>query len=457
MDVLILSRIQFALNIAFHYFYPPLSIGLSLMIVIIEGMYIKTKSEKYKKMAQFWTRIFALSFALGVATGIVQVFAFGNNWSRFARFVGDVFGSALAAEGIFAFFLEAGFIGLMLFGWERVSARLHYFSTICVALGAHFSAIWIVAANSWMQTPQGFKLVGEGVNRRAVITDFWGVIFNPSFLDRLTHVIIGCWLTGAFIVLSVCSYYYLKKKHTEFARIGMKLGLAVAAILLVLQLISADYTARGVAKYQPEKLAAMEGVYETRDHTPMTVAGYVDTKEQVVKGIKIPSLLSFLVYRNFKTPVTGLNDFPETDWPNVAAVFQMYHLMIFMWGAMVIMTLLGFIFYKRKTLDKAKWTLRGLVVSILFPYIANQSGWFTAEMGRQPWVVYHVLRTADGVSTGIRKEQVVGSIIMFILIYILLFSLFLFLMNRKIQTGPEGESKPGYDDAVFSDPYKKGV
>src|SRR6185437_2595464 len=199
MDVVFLSRIQFALTSMFHYIYPPLSIGLGLVLVIMEGIYLKTKNPLYKQMAKFWVKVFALTFALGVATGLVQLFGFGTNWARYSRYVGDVFGSALGAEGIFAFFLESGFLGIMLFGWEGVSAKVHYLSPCLVALGAHFSAIWIVITNSWMQTPAGYKLVGERLEAKAVATDFWAMALNPSAMDRLTHVIFGCWLTGVFL------------------------------------------------------------------------------------------------------------------------------------------------------------------------------------------------------------------------------------------------------------------
>jgi cytochrome d ubiquinol oxidase subunit I len=454
MDVVLLSRIQFGMNVAFHYLYPPLSIGLGLMIVIMEGMYIKTKKPAYRLMTKFWVKIFALTFALGVATGIVQVFGFGNNWARYSRFVGDVFGSALAAEGIFAFFLEAGFIGIMLFGWERVSPKLHYFATICTALGAHFSAIWIIVANSWMQTPAGYAIEGEGAEAHAVMTNFYEMVFNPSTLDRLTHVVIGAWMTGAFMVISVCAYYFLKKRHRDFAYFGMKLGLVVASILVVLQLISADSTAKGVAKNQPEKFAAMEGVYQTAPHTPMNLIGYVDPKTKTVYSWQIPGLLSFLSYKNFTTPVRGLDQFPEEDWPPVPAVFQFYHLMIYAWGAMFLATVLGLILWKRKTFEKSKWINRFLVLSILFPYVANQAGWFTAEMGRQPWIVYRLLRTPQGVSKAIVASQVIGSITMFVCIYILLFVLFCFLLNRKIQGGPTEEGSLKTDDLIYRDPYE---
>lgn len=450
MDAVILSRIQFALTSCFHYIYPPLSIGLGLMLVFFEGMYIKTKNPLYKQITKFWVKIFGLTFALGVATGLVQLFGFGTNWSRYSRFVGDVFGSALGAEGVFAFFLEGGFIGVMLFGWERVSARVHYLSTICVALGAHFSAIWIVVANSWMQTPTGYKIVGEGLEAKAIVTDFWQMVFNPSSVDRLVHVILGCWLSGIFLVLSVSAYYMLKKRHLDFSRACLRLGLIAASIVLILQLISADSTARGVAVNQPIKLAAIEGIYETKPYTPLGIFGWVDPKTETVKGLKVPGFLSFLVYRNFETPVPGLNEFPKDEWPNVSVVFQTYHLMIMMWGAMVLCVLAALHFWKRKKLEKAKWTLIALVVSVLFPAIGNQVGWVTAEMGRQPWIVYKLLRTQEGVSPTIQASQVFSSIIMLLVIYTLLFALFIYLLNHKIQHGPLEEDKT---DTEYRNPY----
>jgi cytochrome bd ubiquinol oxidase subunit I len=455
MDVVVLSRIQFALTSAFHYIYPPLSIGLGLMLVIIEGIYIKTNNPLYKEMAKFWTKIFGLTFALGVATGLVQLFSFGTNWARYSRFVGDVFGSALGAEGVFAFFLEAGFIGILLFGWDRVSKKVHYISTILVALGAHFSAIWIVVANSWMQTPAGFKIVGEGVDAKAVVTDFWQMVLNPSSIDRLVHVVLGCWLSGIFFVLSVSAYYFLKKKHKDFAQASMKIGLICAAIVLVLQLISADSTARGVAQNQPEKLAAIEGIYQTTPYTPLTLLGWIDTQTQTVKGIQFPGLLSFLVYRNFEQPVAGLEHFPKEEWPNAPVVFQTYHLMILMWGLMALSVLLAWFFLRKKNLQKAKWTLWFLVISVLFPQIANQAGWFTAEMGRQPWVVYKLLKTVDGVSPTLHTHQVVASILMFIIIYALLLLLFLYLLDHKIKQWPDEVGHPREDIApVYRDHFE---
>ncbi len=457
MDVVMLSRIQFALTSGFHYIYPPLSIGIGLMLCIFEGIYLKTKNPLYKKITKFWVKIFALTFALGVATGLVQLFGFGTNWAQYSRFVGDVFGSALAAEGIFAFFLEAGFLGLMLFGWDRVGPKLHYFSTICVAAGAHFSAIWIVVANSWMQTPAGYKIVGDGLQAKALVTNFWTMVSNPSSVDRLVHVILGCWLAGIFFILSVTAYYYLKKQHLQVAKATMKISLWAAAIVLILQLISADSTARGVAFNQPSKLAAMEGVYQTQKSTPLTLFGWVDTQNQTVKGVQIPGLLSYLVYLNPNTPVMGFDQIPPDERPPIQIVFQVYHLMIFMWGLMALVTAAALYKGWKQKLSKAKWVLWGLIISVIFPQIANQAGWMTAEIGRQPWVVYGLLKTTHGVSQTIDVTQVRLSILMFIVIYVLLFVLFIFLLDQKIKHGPEEEEEAPTilrEQPLYRNPFK---
>ena len=457
MDVLTLSRIQFAINSCFHFMYPPISIGLGLMLVIMEGIYLKTKDPRYKEMTTFWIKIFALTFALGVATGLVQTFAFGTNWARFSRFVGDIFGCALASEGIFAFFLEAGFLGVLLFGWVRVGPKVHYFSTICVALGAHFSALWILVANSWMQTPAGFHIENTPLGPRAVINDFWAMVFNPSTLDRLCHVILGCWITGAFFVLSVAAFYLLKGRHEAVARPMMKLGLIVGVIVLLLQLVSGDSSAKLIAKYQPAKLAAFEGLYKTVPSTPISVVGWVDSKTEEVHSIKIPAALSFLTYGNLNQPVTGLDQIPRDEWPNVPVVFQTYHLMVTMWAMMFLIAVFGFWYWKRGSLEKKRWLLWAMVFSVFLPHVALQAGWISTEMGRQPWSVWKIFRTSEGVSTVISAGQVKGSITMFLMIYILLLSLFLFLLNHKIKHGPEEiGSKP--DDMIYRNIYpKKGA
>jgi cytochrome d ubiquinol oxidase subunit I len=438
MDVEILARIQFAFTIAFHYIYPPLSIGLGFLIVIMEGLYLKTKEKRYEQMTRFWIRIFALIFGIGVATGIIMEFEFGTNWATYSKYVGDIFGSALAAEGIFAFALESGFLGILLFGWERVGPKVHFFSAIMVFLGSMFSAVWIVVANSWQQTPAGFIIRGEGMNARAEITDFWAMVFNPSSVDRLLHVWIGAILAGAFLVLSINAWYILKKKYPDIARPAFKIALTVATVFSLLQLYVGSRSADGVARNQPAKLAAMEGHYDSLARADMYIIGWVNQQKQQTSGLKIPGGLSFLTYRDFNAPVRGLNSFKKDERPpQVNAVFQFYHIMIAIGVSMIGLTLLACWYWKKGTLFNKRWLMYAFVWAVLLPQVANQCGWFTAEMGRQPWVVYGLLRTSDALSKAVTANQVIFSLLLFAAVYALLLVLFLFLLNRKIQHGPE--------------------
>lgn len=427
-----------------------MTIGLAWVIILMEGLYLKTKKQEYYKITRFLVNIFGLFFAMGVATGFIQVFAFGNNWSQFSKFVGNIFGSLLAAEGVFAFFMEAGFLGIMIFGWTRVKPVTHFIATCLVGFGATFSATWIVMANSWMQTPAGYKIIGEGIHRRAVITDIWQVYFSPSFLTRLGHVLLGCFLMGLFLVVSISAYYTLKKKHEIFGPKVLRASLIVSLVVLMLQLWSADSSAKRVLKDQPVKFAALEGVFRTREKTPISVIGIVDMKNEEVYGISIPSALSFLAYGNLTQAVPGLNNYPKKDWPHVPTVFYSYHMMIYMWGAMVLAAVLGLIFYR--SLEKRPLILWYCVISILFPYVANIAGWFTAEVGRQPWIVYNVMRTSEGVSRVVNRSDVIISLVMFGLMYSLMTILFIYLLNKKIQKGPV------FDDGdkggkVYRDPF----
>ena len=438
MDVLLLSRIQFAFTIAFHYIYPPLSIGLGIILVMIEALWLKTGKPIYHQMARFWTRIFALTFAIGVATGIVMEFEFGTNWSTYSRFVGDVFGSALAAEGIFAFFLESGFLAVLLFGWNKVSRGMHFFATCMVCLGAHFSAVWIIVANSWQQTPAGYHIVGEGLKARAEITDFWAMVFNPSSVDRLIHTLCGAWQAGAFLVLSVSAFYLLKKRHEEFARASLRIGLALAVVASLLQLVTGHASAIGVAKNQPAKLAAFEGLYETTEQAPLYLFGWVNNEdEQVSFGLAVPGMLSWLVHGDASQPVTGLREFAPEDRPPVNIVFQFYHLMVAIGFGLIGLSLLSAVYLWRGRLFQTRWLLSLLVISVLGPQLANQFGWFAAEIGRQPWIVYGLLRTSEGLSKVVGAEAVLGSLILFTFIYGLLFAVFIYLLDDKIRHGPD--------------------
>ena len=438
MDVLTLARIQFGATIAFHYIYPPLSIGLGVLLVCMEGLWLKTDNPVYHQMARFWTKVFALTFAIGVATGIVMEFEFGTNWATYSRFVGDVFGSALAAEGIFAFFLESGFLAVLLFGWDKVGRKLHFFSTCMVCLGAHFSAIWIVVANSWMQTPAGYHLVVRNGVERAEITDFWQLVFNPSSMDRLFHTLCGAWQAGAFLVVSVSAWYLLKGRFVNFARASLRLGLIVGLAASLLQLVSGHISAQGVAKNQPEKLAAFEGRYVTCTNAPLTLLGWVDEKnERFLFNVEIPGMLSWLAHGNMSAPVTGLNEFKSEDRPPVQASFQFFHGMVAVGMAMILIAALGFLYFWDGSLFEKRWLLWILVFSVLGPQIANQLGWFAAEVGRQPWIVYHLMRTPAGLSEVVKANVVLTSLILFTFIYFLLFAVFIYLLNDKIQHGPD--------------------
>lgn len=438
MSTEILARFQFAFTSAFHYLFPPLSIGLGLILVIMEGLYLKTGKPIYHQMTKFWVNIFAVIFSLGVATGIVLEFEFGTNWATYSRYVGDIFGSALAAEGIFAFFLESGFLAVLVFGWDRVSPKVHFLSTCMVALGSTFSAVWIIVANSWMQTPAGYKIVGEGRTTRAEITDFWAMVFNPSAMDRLSHTVSAAWITGAFLVISVSAYYLRKNRHVDFAKASMKIGLTVAVMASLLQLFTGHRSADGVSVNQPAKLAAFEGHYDSSKPMDGYLAGYVDESTQSVKGVRIPvdGFTSWLLYKDASRPVTGLDKFPKEDRPPVQVVFQTYHLMVGIGFTLIGLSILAAFMAWRNILWENKLVLTVLSWSVLLPQLANQAGWVSAEMGRQPWVVYNILRTKDGLSKVVKAEQILASIIIFGAIYALLFFLFIYLLNKKIKTGP---------------------
>jgi cytochrome d ubiquinol oxidase subunit I len=437
MSVEILARIQFAFTVAFHYIYPPLSIGIGLIIVIMESLYLKTKNKDYEILTRFWIKLFALTFGIGVATGIIMEFEFGTNWSVYSRYVGDIFGSALAAEGLFAFGLESTFLGILLFGWNRVKPWVHLTSTIGVFIGSLFSAVWIVVANSWQQTPAGFHIVGSGLNARAEVTDFWAMVFNPSSVDRLIHTWQGSFLAGAFLVLSVHAYYIRRGLFIEISKKAFKIALIVATIVSFTQLISGHSSADGVAVNQPAKLAAMEGHYKKNSPADLYLVGWVDNEKQQTTGVSIPGGLSFLVHQDFEKPIQGLKNFQKEDRPRqVNAVFQFYHIMIAIGLFLIGLTFYASFLWWKGKLFEYKWLLWIFSYSVLLPQIANQVGWFTAEMGRQPWVVYGKLRTSDAFSQEVSANQIVFSLVFFTLVYTLLLLLFIYSINKKIKHGP---------------------
>ena len=471
MDVEMLSRLQFAGTIMFHYLFPPLTIGLGIVIVYLLGMHLRTKDLVYREAGRFWVRIFGLNFAMGVVTGIVMEFQFGTNWAAYSRFVGDIFGAALAAEGIFAFFLESGFLAVLLFGWDRVGPRMHFFSALMVALGSMFSAVWIVVANSWQQTPAGYKIV-EVTNDagftelQCELVDFWAAVLNPSTIDRLSHVLIGAFVVGGFFVMSVSAYYLLKRRHEGFARHSFRGGLYLGAVAAILALVTGHDQALQVAETQPAKMAAYEGHFTTDPNHPgadLYLFGWPDESSGEVKfGLAVPGMLSWLIHGDFSTPVPALDEFPQDEIPPVWIPFQTYHIMITVGFAFIGLTLVTLPLMFTGKLWNMRWLLWVFVLAVVPAYIANHAGWVAAEVGRQPWVVYPSvspagepldgLRTADALSESVEASEVLWSITMFGSIYALLLALFLYLLNSKIQHGPEGpasEMKPGGKEEGF--------
>jgi cytochrome d ubiquinol oxidase subunit I len=439
LDVDLLSRAQFALTASFHFIYPPLSMGLGLMLVVIGLIYVRTKDPKWRQLSFFWVKVYALIFAIGVASGVVQEFEFGTNWAEYSRFVGNVFGSLLAAEGVFAFFLEGGFLGLMIFGGNRLGPRMWLLATFLVVFGAHFSALWIVMANSWMQTPAGYTIATTPLPERAVMTDFWQTVFTPSFIPRLMHVLVASWTVGSALLLSVGAFYLLRKRHVDLARSMVVLALPFFVVFSIVNVtISGSEQAKEVVANQPIKLASMEGLWETQSCAPAFVVGWVDEASQTTTGISIPCLLSVLAYWDPNATVQGIDAFPNEPLPPINLVFQAYHAMVGLGGIFVVVGLLAaLLFLWRRRLFASRWMLWILVITVPLVVVSIIAGWWTAEIGRQPWIVYNVLETAKAGSPVLGGLDVLASLVMFIVLYAILFVLFLYLLNAKIQAGPE--------------------
>lgn len=451
MTAEILHRLQFAFTAAFHYLFPPMTIGLGLILVIMEGTYLITKKPIYHQMTRFWVMVYALNFAVGVVTGIPLEFQFGTNWSNYSRYVGDIFGSALAAEGVFAFFLESGFLAILVFGWNKVTPKWHFFSTCMVFLGSIFSATWILVANSWQQTPAGFKVVETEFGTRAHITDFWAMVFNPSTIDRFTHTVTGCLITGAFLVMSVSAYYLVKKQHREFSLNSMKIAMALGLITCVLQMYLGHMSTVNLVKNQPSKFAAIEGHYDSNKPLDLVLLGNVNTKTGEVSGLKIPGGGGILLNGDPNTKVKGFDQIPEQDRPPVTPVFQSFRIMVGLGVLMLGMTLLGTFLVFTNKIENATWFLKALVPAILLPHLANNTGWMVAEIGRQPWSVYGLLRTSESFSPRVTVAEVAISLGLFVVLYAGLAALWLYLLDKRIKAGPENlsiEAEHGFAEKV---------
>jgi cytochrome bd ubiquinol oxidase subunit I len=435
MDAVLLARIQFAMTIGFHFLFPPLTIGLSWMICIIEGMGWKKKDEEYRSIGIFFGKILALIFAVGVATGIVMEFQFGTNWSEYSKFVGDIFGAPLAAEGIFAFFLESTFLGLYVFGRNKVSKNVHWFSSFMVALGATISAFWIIVANSWQQTPAGFILQ----NNRAELTDFWAAVFNPSTIVRFLHTMDAALISGAFLMAGIAAYMYRKGNGTGLAKKALKFAVFFGIIVSLLEVFPFGHEhGRQVARTQPEKFAAIMGLYSSQKAAPVALFAIpLDKPPELKAKIEIPGLLSWLAFGDINAKVMGINEFRREDIPPLFLTFVSYHNMVILGIYFIfIMAFAAFKIYKNTLWNNTR-LLKILTWSIPLPLAACQLGWIAAEVGRQPWIVYHLMRTSNAVSISVGAGEILFSILLFAMIYLLLIFTLFYLMKKKINAGFE--------------------
>lgn len=461
-DVALLSRIQFALTVAYHFIFVPLSIGLGLILAIFATKYHRSRSEADGNAMRFWVRIFTATFAIGVATGITMEFSFGTNWADYSRFVGDIFGAPLAAEALFAFFLESVFLGVLLFGRNKVSSLFYTVSAWLVWAGSCLSALWILIANSWMQTPAGAELAADG--SKAVITDFLAAAFNPSTLPRYTHVVVALLILGAFASLAVGAWYLLRGKHADFAMKTIRVGAVVGIVASCALIVTAHSSAVEVSQEQPTKLAMMEGMYND-EVPPLYAFGWVDEEnQQVITPFSIPGGTSFLATGTWDAQYQGLNSLAQTekygdmdvaDLP-VNLVFQSYHLMVAMYGLIMITAILAVVFSLRGgRIRSMRWLQKLLLVSPLFPFIAIQVGWITAEVGRQPWVVYPSSSGPDGVSLltnnaisqSVSAPELLMTLALFAAVYVFLFVGWARVISRFIKRGPVDDAAPAAGSA----------
>lgn len=436
MDVVLLSRIQFAFTIAFHFLFVPLSLGSAVVLLLAERRFYKSGSLQDEGYARFWVRLFTATFTIGVATGITMEFAFGTNWATYARFVGDIFGAPLAAEGLLSFFLESTFLGVLLFGRDRVSRRFYYVSAWLVAIGAHLSALWIIIANSWQQTPAGYKVV----DGRALLTDFFAAAFNPSTLPRFFHTVAATWTVGAFFAAGIGAYYLRKGRHTDFARRMLRFGLVFGLVMSLAMPSLGHWSAQLVASTQPTKMAAFEGIYTTEDHAPLSLMGWVDTKTQQVKGLKLPSGLSILLGGSPSRVISGLDQFAPKDRPPVQLTFQTYHLMVALGFLMIAWALLGIFLWWKGRLETSRRYLGVTTWFFIVPMVAIETGWAAAEVGRQPWIVYNELRTADAISAVVPASQIIVSLAIFAVVYAFLFVAWVRVLVGIVKKGPSSPS-----------------
>ncbi|TCL67634.1 cytochrome d ubiquinol oxidase subunit I [Mariniflexile fucanivorans] len=436
--MLFYDRMQFAFTITFHYLFPQLTMGLSLMIVYFKWKFLRTKIDKYNDAAKFWMKIFALNFAMGVVTGIPMEFQFGTNWAKFSELTGGIIGQTLAMEGMFSFFLESSFLGLFLFGEKLLGQKLHFLTGFLVFLGSWASGYLIIATHSWMQYPVGYEIVENG---KFVLTNFGALFSNPWLLPSFLHNQMGSVITSSFVVAGVGAFYLLNNKHSEFGKLFVKTGVIFGLVSSILVAFpTGDLTAKNVVKHQPVTFAAMEGIFETEDGgSEIILIGQPDTENKKLDNkIAVPNILSFLTYQRWDAQIKGLNEFDESLHPtNIPGLYYAYHIMVGLGTIFIGLMLLAAVQLFRKKLYNSKWILWTIMFMLPFPYIANTTGWYTAELGRQPWLVYNLLRTSDGISPTVSSGNTLFTLLGFIGLYLLLGLLFLMLAGKIINKGPE--------------------
>ena len=431
------DRLQFAFTVTFHYIFPQLTMGLALLIVILKTLALRTGDDHYNRVARFWAKIFGINFAIGVVTGIPLEFQFGTNWSSFSRSAGGVIGQTLAMEGMFSFFLESSFLGLFLFGEKRLGRLAHWFAAFMVFAGSWLSGYFIVATDAWMQHPVAYLL---GANGMFGLQSFWGLLLNPWTLWQYPHTMIGAVQTGCFAMAAIGAFYLLSGAHEEYGRTFVRIGVLVGVVASILQLWpTGDGQGAMIARYQPVTLAAMEGLFHSRDGAPLAILGQPDAAHQRLDNpLTIPSGLSFLTYGAWTAEVKGLDEFPRDTWPdNVELVYFSYHIMVGLGTIFIAIFTIATILLWRRALYRSRAMLWIILLALPFPFIANTAGWITAEVGRQPWLVYGLLRTANGASPMVSAGNAWFTLIGFMGMYTVLGILFLFLVYREIERGPE--------------------
>jgi cytochrome d ubiquinol oxidase subunit I len=436
MDALTVHRLHFAFTVTFHYIFPQLTMGLALLILVLKTLALRPGGEHYNNAARFWARIFAINFLMGVVTGIPMEFQFGTNWSRFSKAAGGVIGQTLAMEGVFSFFLESSFLGLFLFGEKRLGPKAHWVSALLVCAGSWLSGFFIIATDAWMQHPTGYSFGSQG---EIVLTNFSQLFSNPWLFWQYLHNMIGSVVTASFVMASIGAFYLLTRRHTEFGATFVRLGVVAGAVSTILMLFpTGDGQGKNVAYHQPVTLAAMEGLFSTAQGAPLAIIGQPDVDNRHLDNpIQVPNALSFLTYRRWKAEVRGLDSFPPQNWPdNIPLLYYSYHIMVGLGTILIAVMLLAAVQLRRGALFGSRPLLWTLMLMLPFPYIATTAGWITAEVGRQPWLIYGVLRTAAGFSDRISPGNALFTLIGFMGLYALLAILFLFLVYAEIEKGP---------------------